>query len=254
MQRPTRLCRTFGRKALVSALLCSVLSAQPAAAQSSAELADLAARIAYGFYAEERSVLDAARRALDGMPQRDSSVRYYRALAAFRLAQLDAAAGVDVRGLTDECGAHVPSGEQQTVPAAEGWILAGACASLGRRVALQQRRRDQALARARELEPANPRLALAEAWRLSPRPALASVPIRDEAARWLVQSVIAFGSSSSRPNRPEWGEPEALAHLAEIYLERGNVRDARDLLDRALLIAPDYRFALALRGRLRGSQ
>jgi hypothetical protein len=49
---------------------------------------------------------------------------------------------------------------------------------------------------------------------------------------------------------PTWGEAETLVLLGEVHLQRGETRVARDLLERALLIAPDYRAALNLRARL----
>jgi hypothetical protein len=53
---------------------------------------------------------------------------------------------------------------------------------------------------------------------------------------------------------PEWGEAEALARLGEIALQRGEPRVARDFIERALLLAPDYWFALALRSKLQNSR
>jgi Tfp pilus assembly protein PilF len=44
---------------------------------------------------------------------------------------------------------------------------------------------------------------------------------------------------------PGWGAAEAYVYLGRGYLQRGDVLKARDALERALLIAPD--FALARR-------
>jgi tetratricopeptide (TPR) repeat protein len=112
----------------------------------------------------------------------------------------------------------------------------------------------QALAHARELEPSNPRIALIDAWLVSARPALADASVRDEAVKKLEAAADAFAAWSPTPDVPDWGEAEALAALAELYLTRGELRDARDLLERALLVAPDYRFAVDLRAQLQGSR
>ncbi len=56
------------------------------------------------------------------------------------------------------------------------------------------------------------------------------------------------------PVRPDWGEAEALAALGELYLARAEVRGARDLIERALLLAPDYRFAAELRAQVAGGR
>src|SRR3970282_2300051 len=112
----------FQRSLLV--VLC--LAAQPALADSAAEIADLSARIDYGFYAEEGRVVDAARKALARLDGNDASVRYHRALAALRLAQLRLPDGGRIGELLDECVEHgTPSGQQDEAAAA-GWILVAA--------------------------------------------------------------------------------------------------------------------------------
>lgn len=50
----------------------------------------------------------------------------------------------------------------------------------------------------------------------------------------------------SRPGKPDWGHAEALALLGESYLKRGEMVAARDVLERALVLAPDYRQAQEL--------
>jgi tetratricopeptide (TPR) repeat protein len=227
--------------------------AQPARADLAADIADLSARIDYGFYAEEQRVIDAARSALERLPEQDPSVRYYRALAAFRLAQLPVRDGDDLGELLDDCAQlAVPTEDDEA--AAEAWILVAACASLGVHKGFsQQRRRDQALAHAREIDATHPRIALVEAWSLSDRPGLETAPVRDQAAERLKVAAEEFRAWNGRYGSPQWGEAEALAQLGEIYLQRGESRAARDLIERALLIAPDYRFALSLRGKVQGS-
>ena len=57
----------------------------------------------------------------------------------------------------------------------------------------------------------------------------------------------AFDAWEPTLDDPDWGEAEALAALAAAALERGQTRVARDFIERALLLAPDYRAALDLR-------
>jgi Tfp pilus assembly protein PilF len=45
---------------------------------------------------------------------------------------------------------------------------------------------------------------------------------------------------------PGWGAAEAYTYLGRGYLERGDVLNARDALERALLIAPDFAMAKRL--------
>ena len=50
----------------------------------------------------------------------------------------------------------------------------------------------------------------------------------------------------SQPGKPDWGHAEALTLLGESYLKRGEMVAARDVLERALVLAPDYRQAQKL--------
>jgi hypothetical protein len=112
------------------------------------------------------------------------------------------------------------------------------------------RRAEQALARARALDADNPRIALVAAWaaeRADDEPADAAA----RAATWQAV-VVAFDSWNAPADAPQWGRAEALAELGEIVLASGDARGARDLIERALLEAPDYARAVELRGKLLG--
>ena len=231
------------------------------------ELADLAGRIDYGFYVgDARAITDAAA-ALKRMSDGDPAVRYYRAFASFRLAQLGGErAASDAESCVKSATVEEPS-ERLTRAAAdararasvESWLLVAVCSGLtghvepGKGLA-HDKRLQPALAHARELEPSNPRIALIDAWLLSFRPALADASVRDDAVKKLEAAADAFASWSPPADAPDWGEAEALAALAELHLARGELRDARDLIERALLVAPDYRFAVELRAQLQGSR
>jgi len=64
--------------------------------------------------------------------------------------------------------------------------------------------------------------------------------------RW--RAVVAKFESAppSQPGKPDWGHAEALTILGESYLKRGEMVAARDVLERALVLAPDYRQAQKL--------
>ena len=64
--------------------------------------------------------------------------------------------------------------------------------------------------------------------------------------RW--RSVVAKFEAAppSQPGKPDWGHAEALTQLGESYLKRGEMVAARDALERALVLAPDYRQAQKL--------
>lgn len=247
---------------------CSVtLSAR---GEVSPEVADLAGRIDYGYYVADPRAIEDALPALERMGDEDPSVRYYRAFAAFRLAQLSAQDGASAAPLAAECVAlatikeskdWVPRAEAEARAKAsvEAWILSAACSGLAARPKpgaglVIDRRGEESLERARARDSANPRIALLDAWRLSMRPALAEPEIRVEASAKLEAAVEAFASWSPSADSPTWGEAEALAALAEVRLADGEVRAARDLIERALLLAPDYHLAVELRSQLRSAR
>ncbi len=230
-------------------ILAAGFATQPAVADLTAELADLSARVEYGFYAEEPRVIDAAAAALARLTADDPAVRYQRALAAYRSAQLMPRDDKNFGKALDQCTELSPT-EEDAADDAEPWILVAACASLGiERGLSQQRRRDDALARARAIDEDNPRIAFLEASLLAN--GLQAAPIAtSEAAAALTRAAEAFRVWTGRYTGPTWGEAETLVRLGEIHLQRGEARAARDLLERALLIAPDYRAALSLRARV----
>jgi hypothetical protein len=217
------------------------------------ELRDIAARIDYGFYSEDPRIIQAAAASLDRSATQSASTAYYRALAAYRLAQLGARS--EPRALSryvSDCVAGGEAAAKDTAMAAEAWILIAACSSQGGRAeplkaGAHQRRYAQAIARARAVDPDNARLGLIEVWAASERPGLAQPPIRDQAAAALEAVIERYVEGDSGPG---WGEAEALAHLGEIRLARADLQGARDVLEHALLVAPDYRFALTLKNRL----
>jgi hypothetical protein len=91
------------------------------------------------------------------------------------------------------------------------------------------------------LAPDNPRIKLVQAM-------CAPNPLADPAAvdRWRTVVASFEAAPPSRPGKPDWGHVEALTMLGETYLQRGDPVAARDALERALVLAPDYRQAQQL--------
>src|SRR5215467_6520640 len=178
-------------------LLAACLAlASSARAGVTPELGDLAGRIDYGFYVgDARAITDAAA-ALKRMSDTDPDVRYYRAFASFRLAQLGGErAASDAESCVKSATVEEPTerltraaAEARARASVESWLLVAVCSGLTGRAEpgkglAHDKRLLQALARARELEPSNPRIALIDAWLLSVRPALADASVQDEAAK-----------------------------------------------------------------------
>ena len=224
------------------------MAAQSAAyAAPSAEVLDLAARVHYGYYQVDARTIDAALTALERLDN-SPEVIYYRDFAALRRAQLggnDRAGAERLRA----CSQREPQPGQDKRAAAEAWALVAACAQ----VAGEQGRRERALALARERDDDNPRIALVEAWAML-QAAGTDAGRRDAAARKLQSVVEAFEMWTPSLDDPDWGYAEALTALAATALDRGQARNARDYIERALLLVPDYRAALELRARLQGAR
>jgi len=181
-------------------------------AELSAELADVAIRIDYGFYAEEYAVIEGARGTLARMSSEDAIVDYYRGFASLRLAQLAAQHGRELGNAIDDCTEFGTSAGGIDRESAEPWLLVAACSVLGRqaeplKALLHERRREQALERAREVDADNPRIALIEAWAANDELELAA---------GLEAAIDAFHAWSGNTDGPDWGEAEALGQLGAV--------------------------------------
>jgi hypothetical protein len=229
------------------ALVAAACATHAVCAEPSPELLDLAARVHYGYYHGEARPIEAALTVLDRLPE-SPEVLYYRDFAALRRAQLGSLDRVDSGRLEDCAEREVAAGLDKGV-AADAWVLIAACALVGD----DERRREQALARARERDDDNPRIGLVEAWALD-RAASGEPGHREAMAGKLAAVVEAFQAWVPSIDDPDWGHAEALTALAANTLERGQVRTARDLVERALLIAPEYRAAVELRVALQGAR
>jgi tetratricopeptide (TPR) repeat protein len=168
-------------------------------------------------------------------------VLYYRDFAALRLAQLGAAVPANVERLA-ACARRDARQGLEKRRAAEAWVLVAACAQL----AGDEGRSQKALARAREHDGDNPRIALVEAWVLE-ADTRGDETQRDAVAAKLKSVVEAFDAWVPSIDDPDWGHAEALTALGAAALARGQVRTARDLIERALLLVPDYRAAVDVR-------
>ena len=135
---------------------------------------------------------------------------------------------------------------------AEAWILVAACSIQGiaqepSRSLGHEARLNEALAAARELDAANPRLLGVESWY---RQDDVSIEEARERRRVLLERAREEFDVRANDEGPDWGRAELLASLGKIHLELGERREARDLIEQALIEAPDYYFALELRKTL----
>jgi hypothetical protein len=210
------------------------------------DVRDAAARVDYGFYTESLSLVAAAR---DAVAERsaDPWTSYLRAYASYRAAQLSLALDRPVGQLLDDCISAAEAAAEFNETEIEATVLIAACSALAGsaepvRSLLHQRRYRRAADRIRAREPANPRFLLI---------AFTSPHMADPASRTAPHALIdAFDERARSFAFPDWGEAEALTAVAAGQLEAGDRRGARDLVEAALLKAPDYHAALKLKARI----
>jgi hypothetical protein len=234
-------------KSLLLGVVAAACTVPVAWGEPSAELLDLAARVHYGYYHGEPRTIETAQEALARLPDAPE-VFYYRDFAALRRVQLGGAGRTGLIRL-DECARrNVPTGLPKPFTA-DAWVLVAACALF----AGDERRRDEAMKLARERDDDNPRIALVEAWALE-RAGESAPAQADILAEKLAAVVAAFDAWTPSIDDPDWGHAEALTALAAHALERGQIRTARDLIERALILVPEYRAAIELRVALQSGR
>ncbi|HEY8508865.1 MAG TPA: hypothetical protein VIL32_10935, partial [Steroidobacteraceae bacterium] len=184
----------------------------------------------------------------------DSMGNYYAALANYRLALIWADEKKDqARAASERCISALDRALDANREFVEALALQSAC--LGTLAAISSWRaplagqKSQAQAqKAFRIAPRNPRVLLVEAINDYER---SSGKNRERALEKLRDAVAAFEKERQQTQQiPGWGAAEAYAWLGRGYLERGDVVAARDALERALLIAPEFLFARRLMSRI----
>lgn len=237
------------------------LSAVRVHADATSELDDAAARAQYAFYTGDtrglEEVLGLIER-LDVPATLAPMKEYYAAYGSWKLAQLytdetlGSARKPGARGqaakATQTCLRHVDSALKLDSRLSEVHAIHAICATPAPGLALTSLSltscaRSKALRTALQLEPDNPRIRLIEML-CSMQSDGVTPAARIEKLRTLV---AAFESAPpSKPGKPDWGQAEALLLLGQSYLQLGDPLAARDVIERALVIAPDYRKAQEL--------
>jgi tetratricopeptide (TPR) repeat protein len=262
---------------LLGALAAAVAPSFAWAQAESPDWPDVEGRIQYAYYTNDARALNGVLGALkpkaaageDAGNAADLPARaYFRALAHYRLAQVLAASNKSqARDAIDDCEDEVdrsvaalpkvPPGLDESQGSrhqrAEAYALATACTLAGREmttVPLLGGRIGSRIDEAVKLEPRNPRVRLVEALAAFERAGRNA----DEKAAALqkLRAVTAMfeAARAGASTTPEWGAAEAYAYLGRALFERRDVVGARDALERALLVAPDYALARRLMSQI----
>ena len=231
---------------------------------------DIEGRIQYAYYTDDARALHSVLSSLNPKPVEGEEAAipaelaprsYFRALAHYRLAQvLTAGKKSQARGAIDDCGDEVdkaiealpkvPIGLDETPEArhqrAEAYALGTACTLAGREMSsipFGGGRIGSRIEEAVKLEPKNPRVRLVEALAAFDR-AGKDAAARAAAVQMLRAVTEMFEAArTGASTTPEWGAAEAYAFLGRALFDQRDVVGAREALERALLIAPDYGFA-----------
>lgn len=242
----------IGRWALVSLLAAAAV----AAAESTAEFDDAVARLQFAFFTADTRALETmldeiARFDVDGGLAAAKS--YQLAYGNWKLAQLldepqeerpRPAAKSSAGKAAKACVQHARAAIEKDPRLADIYAIEAVCDAFSPASAKHGSSacsRSKSMRTALTLGAENPRVQFINAL-CSP------APEGDPAAvdRWRAVVERFEAAPPSQPGKPDWGHAEALTVLGESYLKRGEMVAARDVLERALVLAPDYRQAQML--------
>jgi hypothetical protein len=234
-----------------------LLAAGVARAASDTEWLDTEGQIQYAFYTEDARALTALVARLEAITGAEPLHGYYAALANYRLSlTLAAADKAHAANAAERCVANLEPVLQERADWAEAVALQGACfnsvaALKPLRAPFARPHSRSQLAHALALEPHNPRALLLDGWLAYEHPRSAAHAGKDRACEELQAAVVVFEVARAGVEHvPEWGAAEGYAYRAQCDLDRGEVAGARDALERALLIAPDFKLARRLIARI----
>jgi len=243
--------KAFTRTALALSL---AFAAASSARASDVDWMDVEGRIQYGFYTEDARALGAVVAQLSTDEGADDPLRhYYVGLANYRLAMVVAAKDKNrARDAAARCVSRLDEAVRSKSDFAEGLALQSAClrtlSNLTMLKPLAGMKSTGQMERAVKLAPKDPRVLLLQALEAGEGEKIdgpAIVKLRKAAAAFEVER-------QGVERTPGWGAAETYAYLGRGYLDQGDVVNARDALERALLIAPDFALARRLLLKITG--
>jgi len=247
-------------RANILALTATVfLAASRAAPGAETSWRDIESRIQYGYYTEDAAAL----RSLRGLIAADESHErlhgYYAALLAWREAQLAAQGVPGSRGaaagdLARRCVTEADNVLEAEAAFADALALRAACLATplgasGASLSAHRARKD--IEHALQSSPHDPRVLLVDG--MNDYQLASSGGNKERALPKLRLAVAAFEAERAGLERlPGWGAAEAYLFLARDLLDHADPVAARDTLEHALLIAPEFAQARRLMARIVG--
>ena len=241
------------------------------ASDASTNWLDIESRIQYGYYTEDLHSLRNLTDALAVNPSHDGLKSYYQGLLEYRLtlllqAQADPAAAAagqsasppprndrsknEPRQRIDRCLRDLDQALEAQSNFADALALQAACLDLQAqftawRAPLSTPKSLSEIHKALQWAPKNPRVLLLDAigeYQHS-RPAAGAAPDPDASqvcGKFKTVTVVFEQERTAVDKVPGWGAAEAYTWLGRCYLDTGEAVKARDALERALLIAPEF--------------
>jgi hypothetical protein len=216
---------------------------------------DVESRIQYAYYTEDAGALRNLGSAIAADASHDTLHGYYAALLAWRLALLTkqsaaAAPGTSAAQLAQRCVSEADAALAAQADFADALALRAVCLEAGGAHAFAAYRAHKDLDRALQLAADNPRVLLADAmcdYELTPDRG----GNKERALGKLRRAVAAFEAERSGAERlPGWGAAEAWLLLGADLLDHGDPVAARDALEHALLLAPEFAQARRLMAKI----
>ena len=246
------------------------------AAAQAPDWSDVEGRIQYAYYTNDARALESVLVSLKPKPvdgeeagAGDAGFRhYFRALAHYRRAQVLAETNKSqAKDSIGDCGDEVdsalkslpkvPIGLDELPDArrqrAENYALVTACTLAGREMSalpLLGGRIGSRIDEAVKLEPRNPRVRLVEALAAYERAGKDAAEKAAALGKLRATTQMFEAARAGASSTPEWGAADAYAYLGRALYEARDVVGAREALERALLIAPDYAMARKLMAQI----
>jgi hypothetical protein len=239
-----------------------ILAASGAVPGADTAWRDVESRIQYGYYTEDAAALRNLAGLIAADESHDKLHGYYAALLDWRRAQLAAQGVSGARGgsaadFARRCVSEADDALAAQADFADALALRSAClatplgpAAGAAPLSAGKARKD--LERAARLAPRDPRVLLVDAMN-DYQLASAAGGNKERAHSKLRRTVAAFDSERAGVERlPGWGAAEAYLFLARDLLDHADPVAARDALEHALLIAPEFGQARRLMAKLIG--
>jgi len=235
----------------------ALLAASALASAAETSWRDIESRIQYGYYTEDGAALRNLRGLIAADESHDRLHGYYSALLAWRESQLAAlgvasSRGVSAAELAKRCVSEADNVLAAQADFAAARALRAACLgsplNAGNSV-ISGRGARQEIERALKSSPHDPRALLVDGM----NEYQLSGGNKDRALGKLRRAVAAFeGERAGLEQLPGWGAAEAYLYLARNLLDHADAVAARDALEHALLIAPEFAQARRLMAHILG--